>query len=87
MDAKIAFLIGSLDETIYMVQPEGFIEKGQKNKLCKLQKYIYRLKQASGLGISNLTNQSSHLDSSNVPMSLVCIRGATKMWWCFSYFM
>ena len=42
MDVKTAFLNGSLDETIYMVQPEGFIKK-----VCKLQKSIYGLKQAS----------------------------------------
>ena len=47
MDVKTAFLNGSLDETIYMVQPEGFIEKGQEKKVCKLQKSIYGLKQAS----------------------------------------
>ena len=47
MDVKIAFLNGSLDETIYMVQPEGFITKGQEKKVCKLQKSIYGLKQAS----------------------------------------
>ena len=47
MDVKTAFLNGSLDETIYMVQPEGFIEKGQEKKVCKLQKFIYGLKQAS----------------------------------------
>ena len=44
MDVKIAFLNGSLDETIYMVQPEGFIVKGQEKKVSKLQKSIYGLK-------------------------------------------
>ena len=47
MDVKTAFLNGSLEETIYMVHPEGFIAKGQENKVCKLQKSIYGLKQAS----------------------------------------
>ena len=47
MDVKTAFLNVSLDETIYMVQPEGFIEKGQEKKVCKLLKSIYGLKQAS----------------------------------------
>ena len=47
MDVKTTFLNGSLEETIYMVQLEGFITKGQEKKVCKLQKSIYRLKQAS----------------------------------------
>ena len=47
MDIKITFLNESLDETIYMVQQEGFIEKSQEKKVCKLQKSIYGLKQAS----------------------------------------
>ena len=47
MDIKIAFLNGSLEETIYMVQPQGFITNGQESKVCKLQKSIYGLKQAS----------------------------------------
>ena len=47
MDVKTAFLNGSLEETIYMVQQEVFIAKGQEKKVCKLQKSIYRLKQVS----------------------------------------
>ena len=47
MDVKTAFLDGSLEETIYMVQPEGFVAKGQEKKVRKLQKSIYGLKQAS----------------------------------------
>ena len=47
MDIKTTFLNGSLDETIYMVQPKGFIANVQKKKVCKLQKSIYGLKQAS----------------------------------------
>ena len=47
MDIKTSFLNESLDETIYMVQPKEFIAKGQEKKVCKLQKSIYKLKQAS----------------------------------------
>ena len=47
MDFKTAFFNGCLDETIYMVQPEGFIAKGEENKVCKLQKSIYGPKQTS----------------------------------------
>ena len=47
MDAKTTFLNESFEETIYMVQPKGFVAKGQDKKVCKLQKSIYGLKQAS----------------------------------------
>ena len=47
MDVKTTFLNGHLDESIYMVQPDGFKAKRQENKVCKLLKSIYGLKQAS----------------------------------------
>ncbi|RVW45044.1 Retrovirus-related Pol polyprotein from transposon TNT 1-94 [Vitis vinifera] len=47
MDVKTTFLNGHLEETIYMVQPEGFVVKDQEQKVCKLQRSIYGLKQAS----------------------------------------
>nr|GFB02119.1 hypothetical protein [Tanacetum cinerariifolium] len=47
MDVKTAFLNGCLDEDIYMVQPEGFVDPNYPRKVCKLQRSIYGLKQAS----------------------------------------
>ena len=47
MDVKTAFLNGELDEEIYMEQPAGFVPDGQEDKVCRLLKSIYGLKQPS----------------------------------------
>ncbi|GKD80385.1 retrotransposon protein, putative, ty1-copia subclass [Tanacetum coccineum] len=47
MDVKKAFLNGYLDEDINMVQPESFVDPKCPRKVCKLQRSIYGLKQAS----------------------------------------
>ncbi|XP_077230109.1 uncharacterized protein LOC143863304 [Tasmannia lanceolata] len=49
MDVKTAFLNGSLEEEIYMDQPDGFVAFGQEDKVCKLLKSLYGLKQAPKL--------------------------------------
>ena len=47
MDVNTAFLNGRLLEDVYMTQPEGFIDPKNAGKICKLQRSIYGLKQAS----------------------------------------
>eukprot|EP01018_Ginkgo_biloba_P024582 Gb_26229 [translate_table: standard] len=46
MDVKSAFLNGYVDEEIYVEQPQGFEIAGKENKVYKLKKSLYRLKQA-----------------------------------------
>ena len=45
MDISSAFLNGTLEEEVYMQQPEGFVEKGN-NWVWRLLKSLYGLKQA-----------------------------------------
>ncbi|KAK8533071.1 hypothetical protein V6N12_076352 [Hibiscus sabdariffa] len=47
MDVKTAFLNGKLEEDVYMTQLEGFVTPEDARKVCKLQRSIYGLKQAS----------------------------------------
>ena len=47
MDVKTTFLNGYLKEELYMMQPEGFVDPKNANKVCKLQRSIYGLVQAS----------------------------------------
>src|SRR5215216_7665903 len=47
MDIKTTFLNGFIKEELYVIQPEGFENPKGANKMCKLQRSIYELVQAS----------------------------------------
>lgn len=46
LDVKTAFLQGKLKEEVYVTQLEGFVIKGKENKVYKLHKALYGLRQA-----------------------------------------
>jgi transposase InsO family protein len=46
MDVVSAYLNGDIDVEIYMKQPQGFIEPGKEDFVCRLQKTLYGLKQS-----------------------------------------
>lgn len=56
MDVSTAYLNGPLTEDIYMKQPEGFIVPGSEDKVCKLKKGIYGLKQSGRLWYQKIDN-------------------------------
>ena len=47
MDVKTTFFNGFIKEDLYMMQPEGFVNPKGTNKMCKLQRSINELVQAS----------------------------------------
>ena len=55
MDVTTAFLNGDLNHEIFMVQPQGFIDRRNPSMVCKLKKSIYGLKQAARCWNNTLT--------------------------------
>jgi hypothetical protein len=56
MDVKSAFLNGDLKEEVYVRQPAGFIVAGQEEKILRLRKTLYGLRQAPWAWNSKLDN-------------------------------
>jgi Reverse transcriptase (RNA-dependent DNA polymerase) len=46
MDIKLAFLNGVLEKEVYVEQPPGYMKARKENKVLKLRKTLYELKQA-----------------------------------------
>jgi hypothetical protein len=58
---KGEYLNGQLKEDVYMRQPEGFIEKGKENFVCKLNKSIYGLKQSGRVWHGTMRGQMERI--------------------------
>lgn len=57
LDFKTAFLNGTLEETIYMEQPPGFMDPGYPDWVCELLRSLYILKQ-----LPRQWNKALHID-------------------------
>lgn len=79
MDIVTAFLNGTLDEEVYMKQPDGYVTTGQEHLVCKLKKSLYGLKQSSRCWNGTLHNhliQIGFSQSVNDPCVYTCDDGS-----------
>nr|GEW81680.1 hypothetical protein [Tanacetum cinerariifolium] len=56
MDVKTTFLYGPLKEDVYVNQPDGFVDPYHLDKVYRLKKALYRLKQAPRAWYDELFN-------------------------------
>lgn len=56
MDVKLSFLNGTLEEEVYLEQPEGFKLTKNQDYVCKLKEALYGLKQDPRAWFSRLEN-------------------------------
>ncbi|GJR05893.1 retrovirus-related pol polyprotein from transposon TNT 1-94 [Tanacetum coccineum] len=56
MDVKTTFLNGPLKEEVYIAQPDGFVDPDHPEKVYRLRKALYALKQASRAWYDELLN-------------------------------
>ena len=46
MDVKTAFRLGRLNEDIYMIQPDGYVDEDRPDLVCHFKRSLYGLKQS-----------------------------------------
>ena len=88
MDVKTAFLNGHLSEDVYMTQPEGFVDPKNAGKICKLQRSIYGLKQASrswNIHFDEVVNGVGFIKNEDEPCVYKRLVGAHLCFWSYMW--
>ncbi|GJW60278.1 gag-pol polyprotein [Tanacetum coccineum] len=63
MDVKMTFLNGPLKEEVYVAQPDGFVDPDHLEKVYRLMKALYELKQAPRACVGTPMATKSKLDA------------------------
>jgi hypothetical protein len=85
LDVKNAFLYGEMDAHVYMKQPEGYSDG--TNRVCKLVKSLYGLKQSPRMWYEKLSNALHRhgFTTSSYDDALFINRKAKSTVWCLVY--
>ncbi|GJT07487.1 retrovirus-related pol polyprotein from transposon TNT 1-94 [Tanacetum coccineum] len=85
MDVKTSFLNGHLKEEVYVNQPDGFVDPHHPDKVYRLKKALYRLKQAPRAWYDELSNFLIHqslrgifIDQANYAQEILIKHGMTS---------
>ncbi|KAK9061505.1 hypothetical protein SSX86_018687 [Deinandra increscens subsp. villosa] len=83
LDVQNAFLKGNLEETIYLKQPQGFVDSTKPDYVCKLHKSLYGLKQAPRVWFTRFSSAMHRLGftgSKTDPSLFIYHRQATVLY-------
>nr|GEZ20993.1 putative ribonuclease H-like domain-containing protein [Tanacetum cinerariifolium] len=61
MDVKSAFLYGTIDEEVYVMQPSGFQDPQFLDRVYKVEKAMYGLHQAPRACVSSFSSYFMHV--------------------------
>nr|GEX27005.1 hypothetical protein [Tanacetum cinerariifolium] len=80
MDVKTTFLYGPLKEEVYVNQPDGFVDPYHPDKVYRLKKALYRLKQAPRACVGTpMATKHQDADLSGTPVDQMKYRSGSLL--------